>query len=98
MRIIIIISFMLLNLQVFSNDSGGKQQANRNGRYQNTADSLRKERLSPRTGDSVPSRRTENMPVLRGDSADTLSRMPKAEPDKNQHMPVKELSDTTHKK
>lgn len=38
------------------------------------------------------------MPVYRGDSSDTLSKMPKVEPEKDQRMPVKELSDTTNKK
>ena len=64
-------------------------------KYEARADSLRKENLAPRRVDSVPKSQTEKMPVKSDSSRD---RMPVIEPEKNQHMPVKELSDTTKRK
>ena len=69
-----------------------------NNRYEGRADSLRKERLNPKAGDSIQKSSLDNMPVVKGSATDSSSPMPKVEPEKNQHMPVKELSDTTHKK
>jgi hypothetical protein len=68
--------------------------SNRN-RYQQRADSLRKENLQRGRTDTVIRSRHDNMPELRKDS--TGDRMPAKQPQYNDQMPVKELSDTLNK-
>jgi hypothetical protein len=69
--------------------------SNRN-RYQQRADSLRKENLQRGRTDTVIRSRHDNMPELRKDS--NGDRMPSKQPQYNDQMPVKELSDTSNKR
>lgn len=95
MKRIISISLMLsfcLFLQ-FNIFAGSQQQNYPQGRYSNRADSLRKDNLTPRRDDSVQKSQSDKQPVLKSDSFKD-SPKPVKEPEKSQHNPAIELSDT----
>jgi len=86
--------FCLVNIGL---TQGGQQQKYPKGKYEARADSIRKESLAPKRKDSAAKAPPDKMPTIQPDtSKDT--HMPNMVPDKSQHMPVKELSDTTKKK
>lgn len=83
---------------LFSAGFDSQNQKQVKGNYSSQADSLRKEHFRPRHADTVRESPTDRMPVLKTDSNNNDPRMPVAEPKPQEHMPVKELSDTTKHK
>jgi hypothetical protein len=75
-----------------------EQQRNSEGKYHDEADSIRKKHLTPRYQDTVERSRTDRMPTIKSDTNKSDPNMPVARPKNDQHMPVKELSDTSNKK
>jgi hypothetical protein len=92
----------LLSGALFSITTVCQAQGNRvprqEGNYKNEAETLRKEHLTPRHDDTVKPSQTDRMPNLKSDTNRSKPNMPVAEPRTNDHMPVKELSDTAKSK
>jgi hypothetical protein len=79
-------------------DAGFRQQPSQSkGRYEDRADSIRREHMTPRKSDSIEKAQGDKMPVVKSDTQKE-NKMPIVQPEKNQHMPVKELSDTSKNK
>jgi hypothetical protein len=94
MKTLVTILIFLSVSFIYAQQNEQQQGMRKAGTYQDQADSLRKKHLTPRRNDSVGQSGTDKMPVL-NDSNKNNSRMPVARPVPDQHMPVKELSDTS---
>jgi hypothetical protein len=105
MRKVILYTVWLLILLFYVKNNFAQNQQTPNssqpkypkGRYEDRADSIRKENLAPRRSDSVLKSSNDKMPVISNDT-NKNPHMPNMQPENNQHMPVKELSDTTRRK
>lgn len=94
---ILIVSLISI-ISVEASAQQGNPKMARESNYQSEADSIRKKHLTPRHTDSIENSKTDRMPVLKSDTNKNDPNMPVSKPKSNQHMPVKELSDTTQKK
>jgi hypothetical protein len=74
-----------------------EEQKRPEGKYTDEADSIRKKHLTPHYADTIERSKTDRMPV-KPDTGKSDPNMPVARPRNNEHMPVKELSDTSGKK
>ena len=97
MKILIAIIFYLCANISFA-QQGDARKTRRTGNYEDQADSLRKRHLTPRRNDSIGQPPVDRMPVVKSDSNKNDPNMPVARPVPDQHMPVKELSDTSKQK
>jgi hypothetical protein len=98
MKGLMIIFFLIANCAFAQVNSDVKKSEVRESKYHEQADSIRKKHLTPRHNDSIDNAKTDRMPVIKTDTNKTDPNMPVSRPKSNQHMPVKELSDTTNKK